>query len=76
VELRSLVVEEEQRGNGLGRALIEHILLKARKRKVKQVLTITGSPDMFRQFGFDFFRADEKYALINDLLSGEDDRSS
>lgn len=75
-ELRSLAVAEEERGNGLGRTLIEHSLLEARKRGVKQVLTITGSPDMFRQFGFDFFRADEKYALINDLLTKEDDRSS
>lgn len=75
-ELRSLAVAEHHRGEGLGKALIEYCLREAKKKGVKQVLTITGSPKLFKGFGFDFFRTDEKYALINDLLRADDERES
>ena len=65
-EVRTLAVAEKFQGQGVGTALIEACLKKARKKKVYEVLTITGAVSLFEKKGFDTFH-NEKYALLKVL---------
>ena len=51
-EVRSLAVEEEMRGLGIGRALVEHLLEDARRLGLDRVFALTYIEDFFEQFGF------------------------
>ncbi len=51
-EVRSLAVDPESRGRGLGARLLEHALEEARKRKFTRVFAVTHMPDFFRRQGF------------------------
>ena len=46
-ELKSMHVLESQRGNGAGRALLEHLLSAARDRGYSRVSLETGTPEAF-----------------------------
>ncbi len=62
-EVRSLAVEEEFQRQGVAGKLVARCLDRARERKVKQVLAVSGDPDFFQRSGFaTFFR--EKTALF------------
>jgi amino-acid N-acetyltransferase len=51
--LRSVVVAERGRGQGLGQALVQHVLDAARARGIWQlVLLTTTAADFFPRFGF------------------------
>ncbi len=65
-EVRSLAVEDELQGQGIARGLVNRCLDRARKRKIKQVLAVSGDVDFFRRSGFEtFFR--ERTALFYDV---------
>ncbi|HEU4402474.1 MAG TPA: argininosuccinate lyase [Candidatus Polarisedimenticolia bacterium] len=51
-EIRSLVVDDAQRGRGLGRRLIGHLLDEARGEGLKRVFVLTRTPDFFERIGF------------------------
>ena len=63
-ELRSLAVAPEQRGNGIGRALVAACLARARAARVLEVLAVSSKEDFFRNCGFDFTLPGEKKAFF------------
>ncbi len=65
-EIRSLAVAKEYQGKGIGSALIEQCIAKARARNVQEVLSITSAVLLFEKQGFGTFK-NEKYALIKVL---------
>ena len=63
-ELRSLAVLPEQRHNGVGRALVEACLGRARAANVLEVMAISSKENFFRNCGFDFTLPGEKKAFF------------
>jgi amino-acid N-acetyltransferase len=63
-EIRSLSVAEPFRGRGVGRALIEACLDRARERNVFEVMVITSEDGFFQRCGFDYTLPGEKKALF------------
>jgi N-acetylglutamate synthase-like GNAT family acetyltransferase len=51
-EIRSLAVDPEKRGLGMGCALIEAALDLARERQICRVLTLTRAAHLFEKLGF------------------------
>ena len=47
VEIKSMHTRADQRGRGLGRLMLEHILEEARKRGVSRIYLETGASDGF-----------------------------
>ena len=62
-EVRSLSVKKSHQGQGAAKRLIKAVLKEARKRKVVEVLTITGAVSLFERQGFRTFNK-EKIALF------------
>ena len=63
-EIRSLSVAEPFRGKGVGRALVEACLGRARERNVFEVMVITSEDGFFQRCGFDYTLPGEKRALF------------
>ncbi|MDA0810402.1 MAG: GNAT family N-acetyltransferase [Planctomycetota bacterium] len=63
-EVRSLAVAAEFQGKGVGRALVQQCVERARKRDILEVMAITSSEVFFRSCGFDFTLPGEKKALF------------
>lgn len=51
-EIRSLAVNQEIRGRGLGGLLVEFVLAEARRKKIARVFAVTHAPAFFLQHGF------------------------
>lgn len=51
-EIRSLAVNNEIRGQGLGGRLVEFALAEARRKKITRVFAVTHAPEFFVQHGF------------------------
>ena len=51
-EIRSLAVDPEIHGRGLGARLLKAALAAARRRKIARVFAVTHAPDFFRRHGF------------------------
>jgi amino-acid N-acetyltransferase len=51
-EIRSLAVDPETRGRGLGTQLLEAALAAARRRKIARVFAVTHAPEFFARQGF------------------------
>lgn len=51
-EVRSLAVEEEYRGLGLGKLLVERAVEDARELSIPKVFALTYVPDFFEKLGF------------------------
>jgi amino-acid N-acetyltransferase len=51
-EIRSLVVADGQRGRGLGRLLIAHLLEEAGDEGIGRVFVLTRTPRLFERLGF------------------------
>jgi len=51
-EIRSLAVDPEVRGHGLGARLVQLALATARRRKIARVFAVTHAPEFFRRQGF------------------------
>ena len=62
-EIRSLVVDQRYWREGIATKLIKACLKKAKKLKVYEVLSVTGSVLLFENQGFKMFN-NEKYALL------------
>ena len=65
-EIRSLAVDQEFQGKGIGSALIDACMKEAKRRKVYEVLSITGAKELFEKHGFNTFNK-EKYAMVQVL---------
>lgn len=63
-EVRSLAVNEEFRGAGLGRDLVAQCVERARELDVLEVMAITSAERFFEQCGFHFTLPGEKKALF------------
>ncbi len=51
-EIRSLAVDPEIRGRGLGTRLLRMALAAARRRKIARVFAVTHAPEFFNRQGF------------------------
>ncbi len=51
-EIRSLVVDPKYQGKGVGSALIKACIIKAKKLKIYEVLSVTHKDKMFESLGF------------------------
>lgn len=51
-EIRSVVVQADNRGSGIGRVLIDACIKEAADLKIKKVFLLTRKPDFFKKFGF------------------------
>jgi amino-acid N-acetyltransferase len=64
-ELRSLAVDPEYRRHGIGKALVQACLNRAKEEKVFEVMTITSADDFFHKCGFEFTLPGERKALFH-----------
>ena len=51
-EIRSLIVKEGFRGEGIGRALVEGAIEEGRKLGLSEILTLTYEAEFFKRIGF------------------------
>lgn len=63
-ELRSLAVSPQHQGQGIGKALVQACIERARSLNVFEVMAITSSDEFFQRCGFDFTLPGEKKALF------------
>jgi amino-acid N-acetyltransferase len=63
-ELRSLAVSTAYQGHGVGKALVQACVERARQHNVFEVMAITSSEEFFQRCGFDFTLPGEKKALF------------
>jgi len=63
-EIQCLAVDAEVRRQGIGGKLVEMCVGRAREQKVKEVLAISASEEMFRSCGFDYSLPDQKRAFF------------
>jgi len=63
-EIRSLAVASGARRIGIGRALVQACVNRARELRILEVMAITSSEDFFKACGFDFTLPGEKKALF------------
>lgn len=63
-EIRSLAVNDEFQGRGIGRALVQRCVDLAVQRNVLEVMAITSADGFFKACGFDFTLPGEKKALF------------
>ncbi len=52
-EVRSLAVDEEYRGRGIGRALVEWTVAEARRLHVRRLMSLTYEQGFFEKLGFE-----------------------
>ena len=57
-EIKSLAVDESKFGKGIGRALVEGCMEKARLLGLHKVFTLTLEPEFFTKLGFEIVRKD------------------
>ncbi|HCN08170.1 MAG TPA: N-acetylglutamate synthase [Lentisphaeria bacterium] len=63
-EIQALGVSAEFQGQGIGQALVEHCVERAKELKVVELMAITASESVFRSCGFDFALPDQKRAVF------------
>jgi len=63
-EIRSLAVQDEYRGRGIGRMLVQACVELARDKNILEVMAVTSSEDFFQTCGFEFTLPGEKKALF------------
>lgn len=64
-ELRSLAVSSQYQGQGIGKALVQACLQRAKDQRIFEVITITSSEEFFQKCGFDFTLPGERKALFH-----------
>lgn len=64
-EIRSLAVDDSQRGKGIGRSLVDACLERARERNVFEVMVVTSEDAFFQRCGFHYTLPGEKRALFH-----------
>jgi amino-acid N-acetyltransferase len=55
-EVRSLAVRADHAGQGIGRRIVEHLLVEARERGFAEVLALTRRSSFFEALGFEVTR--------------------
>ena len=63
-ELQCLAVDPEFRRKGVGRELVLRCVERAREEKVKEMMAISSSDEMFKSCGFDYSLPNQKRALF------------
>lgn len=58
VEIRSLGVKPEYKGKGIGRQLVESLVIEADKRKIPKVMALTYESNFFERLGFSIVSKD------------------
>ncbi len=58
-EIRSLAVEEEYQGKGLGKKLVIKLEEEAKKLGVKKIFALTFIPDFFKKLGYKVVKREE-----------------
>lgn len=70
-EIQCLAVREGFQNRGIGRALVQHCLERARELGVMEVMAISSSDEFLRTCGFDYSLPDQKRALFCQLRARE-----
>lgn len=63
-EIQCLAVDAEVRRQGIGGTLVKMCVQRAREQKVKEVLAISASEEMFRSCGFEYSLPNQKRAFF------------
>ena len=63
-EIQCLAVDSAFRRRGLGGKLVECCVERAREEKVKELMAISASDEMFKNCGFDYSLPNQKRALF------------
>jgi amino-acid N-acetyltransferase len=63
-EIQCLAVDADVRRQGIGGELVKMCVQRAREQKVKEVLAISASEEMFRSCGFDYSLPNQKRAFF------------
>ena len=63
-ELLSLAVHHDYRNVGVGKALVDACVIRARELGIMEVLAISSSEDFFKSCGFDYSLPDQKKAFF------------
>ncbi len=63
-EIRSLAVEPGHQGHGIGKALVEACVHRAKALDVFEVMAVTSADGFFQKCGFDFTLPGEKKAVF------------
>lgn len=63
-EIQCLAVDEDYRRRGLGGMLVKCCVDRAREEKVKELMAISASDEMFKACGFDYSLPNQKRALF------------
>jgi N-acetylglutamate synthase-like GNAT family acetyltransferase len=63
-EIRSLAVDPNHQGHGVGKALVEACIHRAKALDVFEVMAVTSAEGFFQKCGFDFTLPGEKKALF------------
>lgn len=66
-ELQCLAVAKPHQGSGIGRALVEHCVRRARDLNIMEVMAISSSESFLHSCGFDYALPDQKKALFCQL---------
>jgi amino-acid N-acetyltransferase len=57
-EVRSLAVDEEYRGRGIGRRLVEYAVEQARQLQIRKLMALTYEQSFFKKMGFEVVSKD------------------
>jgi amino-acid N-acetyltransferase len=69
-EIRSLAVDDEYHGKGVGRELINKALVEADSYGITRVFTLTYQPDFFRKLGFqDIDKSELPHKVWSDCIN-------
>jgi amino-acid N-acetyltransferase len=63
-EVRSLAVDADAQGMGIGRKLVQACVERAQERNILEVMAITSADGFFMSCGFDYTLPGEKKALF------------
>lgn len=66
--VRAVAVEEEYRGLGLGRRIIDELLEEAKNCGIKELMLTAKVPGFYQKFGFDIVAREEAPASFTDCL--------
>lgn len=66
-EIQSLAVSQQHQKRGIGRALVQLCLKRARELDIMEVLAISASDEFLRSCGFDYSLPNQKRALFCQL---------
>lgn len=67
VEIKSLVVDKDRRGLGLGKALVHAAIAHIRKLQPEEIIVLTFTPEFFGKLGF---KTVPKETLMHKLYTG------